>query len=79
LTFQGQFPPPDYQIESVWYRNSTEIFRGTGNYKGADVSTRAFHNRFGWDPPGGHLDAGQYQVDLFVGGQQITSGTFVVQ
>ena len=79
LTFQGQFPPPDYEIESVWYRDSTEVFRGTGNYKGSDVATRAFHNRFGWDPPGGHLDAGQYQVDLFIGGQQITSGTFVVQ
>jgi hypothetical protein len=79
LNFQGQFPPPDYQIESVWYRDSKEVFRGTGNYKGSDVSTRAFHNRFGWVPPGGHLDAGQYQVDLFVAGQQITSGTFAVQ
>jgi len=79
LNFQGQFPPPDYQIESVWFRDSKEIFRGTGNYKGSDVSTRAFHNRFGWDPPGGRLDVGAYQVDLFVGGQQITSGTFVVQ
>jgi hypothetical protein len=79
LNFQGQFPPQDYQIESVWYRDSNEVFRGTGNYKGSDVSTRAFHNRFGWDPPGGRLDAGQYRVDLFVGGQQITSGTFAVQ
>jgi hypothetical protein len=79
LNFQGQFPPQDYQIESVWYRDSNEVFRGTGNYKGSDVSARAYHNRFGWDPPGGRLDAGQYRVDLFVAGQQITSGTFVVQ
>ena len=79
LNFQGQFPPQDYQIESVWYRDSKEIYSGTGNYKGSDISARAFHNRFGWDPPGGRLDAGQYRVDLFVGGQQITSGTFVVQ
>ncbi len=79
LNFQGQFPPRDYEIQSVWYRDSKEIYRGTGNYKGSDVSSRAFHNRFGWDPPGGRLDAGQYRVDLFIGGQQITSGAFVVQ
>ncbi len=79
LNFQGQFPPQNYQIESVWYCNSTEVYRGTGNYKGSDVSTRAFHNRFGWDPPQGRLPAGQYRVDLLVAGQKITSGNFTVQ
>lgn len=79
LNFQGQFPPKDYQIESVWYYNSAEVYRGTGNYKGSDVATRAFHNRFGWDPPQGSLAAGQYRVDLLVGGQKITSGNFTVQ
>jgi len=79
LNFQGQFPPKDYQIESVWYCNSTEVYRGAGNFKGSDVATRAFHNRFGWDPPGGRLSAGQYRVDLLIGGQKITSGNFTVQ
>jgi hypothetical protein len=78
LNFQGQFPPPDYQIESVWYRNSKEVFRGIGTYKGSDVSTRAFHNRYGWDPPEGHLPVGQYRVDLYVAGRRITTGEFVV-
>jgi hypothetical protein len=79
LNFQGQFPPQDYQIQSVWYCDSKEVYRGTGNYKGSEISTRAFHNRFGWDPPGGNLAVGQYRVDLFVAGQKITSGSFVVQ
>jgi hypothetical protein len=79
LNFQGQFPPKDYQIESVWYCDSKEVYRGTGNFKGSDVATRAFHNRFGWDPPQGRLPAGQYRVDLLVVGQKITSGNFTVQ
>jgi hypothetical protein len=79
MNFQGQFPPQDYQIESVWYCNSQEVFRGTGNYRGSDVSVRAFHNRFAWDPPGGRLPVGQYRVDLFIAGRRITSGNFVVE
>lgn len=79
LNFQGQFPPKDYQIESIWYCDSKEVYRGMGNFKGSDVATRAFHNRFGWDPPQGRLPAGQYRVDLLVGGQKITSGNFTVQ
>jgi hypothetical protein len=79
LNFPGQLPTQDYQIESVWYRDSQEIFRGTGNYRASDVIARGYHNRFAWDPPGGKLPAGQYRVDLFVAGRRITSGTFVVQ
>jgi hypothetical protein len=78
LNFQGQFPPQDYQIESIWYRNGQEVFRGTGNYRGADVNARAYHNRFAWDPPEGHLPVGQYRVDLFIAGRRVTSGNFVV-
>lgn len=79
FNFQGQFPPPDYQIESIWYRNSKEVFRGVGNYRGPDVSTRAYHNRYSWDPPGGQLSVGQYRVDLYIAGRRITSADFVVQ
>jgi hypothetical protein len=79
LNFQGQLPAPDYQIESVWYRDSQEVFRGTGNFRGSDVTARGYHNRFAWDPPGGKLPAGQYRVDLFIAGRKITSGNFTVQ
>ncbi len=79
VNFQGQFPPQDYQIQSIWYRDSKEVFRGTGTYKGSDISTRAYHNRYAWDPPEGHLPVGQYRVDLFIAGRRITSGDFVVQ
>jgi len=79
LNFQGRFPPPDYQIESIWYRNSQEVYRGVGSYQGSVVPSRAYHCRFSWDPPGGLLSVGQYRVDLFVAGQRITSGTFAVQ
>ena len=79
LNFQGQFPPQDYQIESIWFRNSKEVFRGTGTYKGSDVLARNYHNRFGWDPPDGHLPVGQYRVDLYIAGRRITSGDFEVQ
>lgn len=79
LNFPGQLPAPDYQIESVWYRDSKEVFRGVGNYRGSDVVARGYHNRFAWDPPGGKLPAGQYRVDLFISGRKITSGNFVVQ
>ena len=79
LYFQGQFPPPDYQIESVWYRDSKEVFRGVGMYRGSEVTGRAYHNRFGWTPPEGRLPEGQYRVELDVAGKQITSGDFAVQ
>lgn len=79
INFRGQFPPQDYEIESIWYRNSNEVFRGIGTYKGSDVPTRAYHNRYGWAPPEGRLPAGQYRVDLNVAGVRITSGNFVVQ
>ncbi len=79
VNFQGQFQPQDYQIESVWYRDSKEVFRGTGNYRGADVNVRAYHNRFAWDPPEGRLPVGQYRVELFIAGRRITSGDFLVQ
>jgi hypothetical protein len=79
INFQGQFPPPDYQIESIWYLNSKEVFRGTGTYKGSDVTARAYHNRYSWDPPDGHLLVGQYRVELYIAGERITSGNFVVQ
>ena len=79
LNFLGQFPPPDYQIESVWYRDSKEVFRGVGMYKGSEVTGRAYHNRFAWTPPAGRLPEGQYRVELEVGGKQITSGDFSVQ
>jgi len=74
-----QFPPPDYQIESVWYRDSKEVFRGVGMYRGSEVSDRAYHNRFGWSPPEGRLPEGRYRVELDVAGKQITSGDFAVQ
>jgi len=79
LNFLGQFPPPDYQIESVWYRDSKEVFRGVRMYKGSEVTGRSYHNRFAWTPPAGRLPEGQYRVELDVGGKQITSGDFSVQ
>lgn len=78
LYFGGQFPPPDYQIESVWYRDGNEVFRRNGDYRGSATSTRAYHNRFGWSPPEGRLLAGQYRVDFIVAGKHVTSGSFVV-
>ncbi len=79
LDFKGQFPPPDYQIESVWYRDSKEVFRRVGDYKGSMTSSRAYHNRFAWSPPEGRLLVGQYRVDFYVAGRQVTSGNFAVQ
>ena len=79
LNFAGQFPPPDYQIESIWYRDSQEVFRGSGAYRGSAVPTRPYHDRGSWVPPGGHLPLGKYRVDLYVAGQKVTSGDFVVQ
>ncbi len=69
----------DFVIEQLWYRpNGSLMSRQTFNTSlNPEWTSSYFHHSYGWRNPG-NWSNGSYRVDLFVGGQKVTSGSFEI-
>ncbi len=79
-----EYPAPgrriDFKIESIWYANGAEIWRGMCDaYVQADWTTSFSAQGYGWANAGSNTWAsGTYRVDLYVEGTKIASGNYTV-
>jgi len=79
-----EYTPPgrriDFKIESIWYSNGVEIWRGLCDaYIQADWSNSFSAQGYGWANTGTNTwRSGNYQVDLYVEGVKIASSNFTI-
>jgi uncharacterized caspase-like protein len=79
-----EYAPPgrriDFKIESIWYANGSEIWRGLCDaYVLADWSNSYSAQGYGWANAGSNTwRSGNYRVDLYVEGTKIAVGNFTV-
>jgi hypothetical protein len=79
-----EYPEPgeriDFALDSRWYDPGGNVFNENrmDAWFEPDWTSSVHSTGFGYDRPG-QWKAGQYRVELFVGGQPVISGTFEIR